>query len=241
MARLPRLVVTDQPHHVIQSGIDGLTIFRDPEDHQVFLRFLREAARQFKLAVHAYVLMPNRVHLLVTPRQPEALARVMQWIGRQYVPYFNSKYQRSGTLWQSRYKATVVESDRYFMLCSKYVESLPVLESLVSVPQDYEWSSYGHHAGVRPDPLITDHPLFWALGNTPFDREAAYRAHLEQLPNQAEIGEINEATRKGWALGSEQFKAALSKQLTRRVEPARRGRPRKPVECDVGAKVHAPE
>ncbi|GIZ53454.1 transposase [Noviherbaspirillum aridicola] len=227
MARLPRLVAPDQPHHVIQSGIDGLTIFRDDEDHQAFLRFLRDAARQFGLAVHAYVLLPGRVHLLATPRQSDTLGRVMQWVGRQYVPYFNARYGRSGTLWQSRYKATVVESERYFLLCSKYVEALPMLENLVASPEDYRWSSCGHHAGVRSDPLITDHPLFWALGNTPFEREAAYRAVLEQIPTASETRLIDEATRKGWALGSEQFKAGLSRQLSRRVAPAKRGRPRK--------------
>lgn len=234
MARLPRLVAPDQPHHIIQSGIDGLTIFRDPEDHQAFLRFLREAARQFGLAIHAYVLLPGRVHLLATPRQADTLGRVMQWVGRQYVPYFNARYGRSGTLWQSRYKATVVESDRYFMMCSRYVEALPVIEGLVSAPGDYPWSSYAHHTGMRPDPLITDHPLFWALGNTPFDREAAYRSGLEQMPSEAEMKQIDEATRKGWALGSEQFKASLGKQLSRRVAPAKRGRPRKHAAGEPG-------
>jgi len=241
MARLPRLVAPDQPHHVIQSGIDGLTIFRDGDDHQAFLRWLREASRQFGLAVHAYVLLPDRVHLLATPRQPEALARVMQWVGRQYVPYYNGRYGRSGTLWQSRYKATVVESERYFMLCSKYIESKPVLEGLAMAPQDYPWSSFAHHAGIRPDPLITDHPLFWALGNTPFEREAAYRAQLEQLPSRAEVDMIIEATRKGWALGSEQFKAQLSKLLKRRVEPGQRGRPRKPARTSDQTTPPAPD
>lgn len=206
------------------------------------LRFLREAARHFGLAIHAYVLMPDRLHLLATPRNPDALSRVMQWVGRQYVPYFNGKYGRSGTLWQSRYKAAVVESDRYFMLCSKYVESLPVIDGLVGTPEEYPWSSYAHHAGIRPDHLITDHPLYWALGNTPFDREAAYRAGLEQIPTKEEGARINDATRKGWALGSEQFKAQLSKQLSRPVEPGRRGRPRKtPAAPDIPGSGHARE
>lgn len=229
MARLPRLVAPDHIHHVIQSGIDGLTIFRDDEDHQAFLRILREGARQFGLAVHAYALMPDRLHLLVTPRQADSLARVMQWIGRQYVPYFNGKYGRSGTLWQSRYKATVMEAEPYLMQCSKYIECLPQLEGLVSAASDYQWSSFGHHAGMRSDALITDHPLFWALGNTPFEREAAYRMQLERLPGQEEIRLLVEAARKGWVLGSASFKERLGKQLSRRVEPGRRGRPRKKI------------
>lgn len=240
MARLPRLVVPGEPHHIIQSGIDGLTVFRDADDHQAFLRWLRDAARQFGLALHAYVLMPDHLHLLATPRDAEALGRVMQWVGRQYVPYFNARYGRSGTLWRSRYKATVVESRPYFMLCCKYIESKPVLDGLVSSPGDYPWSSFAHHAGVRPDPLITDHALFWALGNTPFDREAAYRALSEQLPGGAEIRMLDEATRKGWALGSAQFKAALAKQLSRRVEPAARGRPKRDKQPPAAAANEEP-
>ncbi|HEY8606961.1 MAG TPA: transposase [Noviherbaspirillum sp.] len=226
MARLPRLVVPHQPHHIIQSGIDGLTVFRDPEDHQAFLRWLREAARHFGVAVHAYVLMPDHLHLLATPQDEAGLGKMMQWIGRKYVPYFNARYGRSGTLWKSRYKATVIESDRYFLLCSRYIESKPVMDGLVAAPQDYAWSSFVHHAGGRPDPVITDHALFWALGNTPFDREAAYRHLMEQLPGQDDVRMLNEATRKGWALGSSSFKALLNKQLGRRVDPAPRGRPR---------------
>jgi putative transposase len=232
MARLPRLVAPDQPHHIIQTAIDGLTVFRDADDHRAFLRWLREASRQFGLALHAYVLMPDHLHLLATPRDSAALGRAMQWVGRQYVPYFNAKYGRSGTLWQGRYRATVVESERYLLLCCRYIESKPVLEGLVAAPQDYPWSSFAHHSGMQSDPLITDHSLFWALGNTPFEREAAYRLLLEQPPSRNEVQTLNEATRKGWALGSEQFKANLGKQLNRRVDPARRGRPRKEPQQD---------
>jgi putative transposase len=228
MARLPRLVVPHQPHHIIQTGIDRQVVFRDEDDYRAFLRWLREAARQFKLALHAYVLMPDHLHLLATPADATGLGRAMQWVGRQYVPYFNSRYSRAGTLWQGRYKATVIESGQYFLLCSKYIESKPVLDGLVSTPEEYVWSSYAHHAGIKPDPAITDHSLFWALGNTPFDREAAYRAVIEQGLSAQEIQALNEATQKGWALGSEPFKTALAKQIDRRVQPAKRGRPVKP-------------
>lgn len=227
MARLPRLVVPHQPHHVIQKGNDRQIIFRDEEDHGAFLKWVREAARQFKVAVHAYVLMPDHFHFLVTPSDATGLGRMMQWIGRHYVPYFNRKYLRSGTLWEGRYKATVIESQRYFMLCSRYIELNPVRTRLVDDPADYEWSSCKHHIGVRSDPLITDHEMFWALGNTPFDREAAYKALIQQDVSQNESQALTDATLKSWAIGSDKFKALLEKEAGRRVEPLKRGRPKK--------------
>lgn len=227
MARLPRLVVPNQPHHVIQSGIDRQTIFRDADDHAAFLRWLRDAARQFKVAIHAYVLMPNHLHLLASPSDATGLARMMQWVGRQYVPYFNAKYQRSGTLWQGRYRATVIDAERYLMACSRYIESNPVRAGLAATPADYPWSSCAHHVGSRPDPLITDHAAYWALGNTPFAREAAYQELMAHVPQADEVALLTDAAWKGWALGSDQFKATLAKQANRRVSPAKRGRPGK--------------
>lgn len=227
MARLPRLVVPNQPHHIIQSGIDRQSIFRDPDDYSVFLGWVREAARQFKLAVHAYVLMPDHFHLLLTPSDNTGLARMMQWIGRKYVPYFNAKYQRVGTLWQGRYKATVIDAEKYLIACSRYIELNPVRAGLVSEPKDYAWSSCLHHVGAKPDPLITDHLIYWGLGNTPFEREAVYQRLLEQKPGVEEITALTEAAIKGWALGSDHFKTSLEKQAKRRVTPGKRGRPSK--------------
>jgi len=230
MARLPRLVIPHQPHHVIQRGNDRQLIFRDASDYIVFLNWLRDGARQFKVAIHAYVLLSNHVHLLVTPSDETGLGRMMQWIGRYYVPYFNRKYERVGTLWQGRYKATVIESEKYFMTCSRYIELNPVRASIVAEPADYPWSSYAHHVGMKLDPLITDHSLYWALGNTPFDREAAYKALVEQTLTTEEIDRINHATVKGWVLGTEKFQMALEKKTTRRIRPAKKGRPSKQKE-----------
>jgi putative transposase len=227
MARLARLVVPHQPHHVIQHGIDNQPIFRDHDDYLRFLGWLREAAKTCKVAIHAYVLMPTHLHLLLTPSDATGLSRMMQWIGRNYVPYFNQKYQRTGTLWGSRYKATVIDAEEYLMKCSRYIESHPVRAGLVNYPADYRWSSYAHHIGASTDPLISDHALYWALGNTPFEREATYRQLVEQGSSKTEIEVLTAATKKGWALGSEQFKLQLEKQIKRRVSPAKRGRPAK--------------
>lgn len=227
MARLPRLVVPHQPHHVIQHGNDRQLIFRDADDHLAFLKWMREAARHFKVAIHAYALMPNHLHLLATPSDSLGLGRMMQWIGRHYVPYFNQKYDRTGTLWQGRYKATVIDSERYFLICSAFIELNPVRAGLASTPEEYAWSSYAHHIGTKSDPVVTDHALYWGLGNTPFGREAAYKSLLEQGLSAQEIRTVTEATSKGWALGSDRFKAQLEKSVKRRVQPARRGRPPK--------------
>lgn len=167
MARLPRLVVPGQPHHVIQRGNDRQPIFHDEQDYSAFLKWLREAAKIFKIAIHAYVLMPNHIHLLVTPADTVGLGKLMQWVGRYYVPYFNQRYSRVGTLWQGRYRATVIDSEKYFLTCSRYIELNPLRAGMVERPDQYVWSSYVHHAGIKSDPYITDHPLYWALGNTP--------------------------------------------------------------------------
>lgn len=225
MARLPRLIIPGQPHHVIQRGAGQQSVFLDDADHQRFLRHVKEGARQFKVAIHAYVLMSNHFHLLVTPEDATGLARMMQWVGRYYVPYFNLKYGRNGTLWQGRYRTAVIDSERYFLLCSRYIELNPVRAGLVASPENYAWSSYRHHAGLAPDSLITEHPLFWALGNTPFAREAAYRHLIEQALSAKDMTALTEATLKGWAIGSPQFKQTLEKQAGQRVAPVKRGRP----------------
>lgn len=225
MARLPRLVVPNQPHHLIQRGVDQQLVFHETADYMFFLDCLREASRQFNVAIHAYVLMPNHLHLLATPADKDGLARMMQWIGRHYVPYFNQKYHRSGTLWQGRYRTSVLDAEHYLMLCSRYIDLNPVRAKLVAHAGDYAWSSYQHHVGIKSDPMISDHVLYWSLGNTPFEREAAYRRLIEEGLDEHEVRMLSEATLKGWALGSDQFKAGLERQVRRRVQPSRRGRP----------------
>lgn len=227
MARLPRLIAPHQPHHVIQRSVDGVAAFRDDADYAAFLGWLHEAAKRFKVAIHAYALLPERINLLLTPSDKVGLGKMMQWAGRQYVPYFNARYRRSGALWQGRFRATVLDAPRHFMTCSCYIDLCPAYEAQAAVPEAYRWSSYAHHAGVKADPMLTDHALYWSLGNTPFEREAAYRRLAEQGVSQAEIEALNSATLKGWAHGSEKFKSELESKVKRRVSPARRGRPAK--------------
>jgi putative transposase len=225
MARQPRLVLPDQPHHVLQRGNDNQPIFRDDDDHRRFLEFLRESAKFYRVAIHAYVLMPNHVHLLATPSDEDGLAAMMQKVGRLYVPWFNNKYGRSGTLFQGRFRTSVIDANAHFLACVRYIELNPQRNQLAFDPLAYPWSSYAHHAGVRPDPLITDHAKYWELGNTPFQREAAYIELAQQGMSGQELDAINAAVLKGAPLGSHAFMLELERKTKRQILPAKRGRP----------------
>jgi len=232
MARLPRLIVPFQPHYVIQRGLNGLSLFQDSADYEAFLGWLRSSAKQYKVAVHAYALLPGELHLLVTPADEDGLATMMQLLGRHYVPYYNQKYGRAGTLWHGRYKTSVIDAANYLLLCSRYIELAPVRAGLAGRPDDYAWSSFAHHVGQKSDGAVTDHALYWALGNTPFQREAAYTELSAYGLGSSEIKTIEAAVLKGWPLGSDKFKTDLEHKAKRQVLPAKRGRPfKKPIEA----------
>src|SRR6201991_1101531 len=160
MARLARLYVPDQPQHVILRGLDQQPAFVDDQDYELFIDCLKAASRDHHLAVHAYALMPGAVQLLVTPTDESSLPKAMQAVGRRYVAHFNRRYSRRGTLWEGRYRATVIEAERYFLLASRVVEMSPVRSQLVAVAEDYRWSSYGHHIDLTLDRLITAPPFY---------------------------------------------------------------------------------
>jgi len=227
MARLPRLFAPDQPQHVIQRGNDRQAMFRDEDDYHRFSAFLGEAARTYNLAIHAYVLMPNHIHILATPAGQDSLPRVMQAVGRHYVRWFNDRHGRTGALWEGRYRSTLIDSERYFLVCSRYIELNPVRAGLAEVPQMWPWSSYAHHAGLARNALITDHPLYWSLGNTPFERQAAYLALFDEALTPYQLRAIRESTNKSWYLGERDAARHLENTATRRAVPRRRGRPRK--------------
>lgn len=225
MARLPRLVVPHQPHLIIQRGNDRQAIVRDDDDRQRFISWLQECAKFYRVAIHAWVLMPTEVQLLATPIDNDGLAQMMQRLGRYYVPWFNNKYAREGGLFQGRFRTALVETDRYFLACSRYIELAPVRAQLATSERDYFWSSYTHHAGIRVDPLVSDHPLFWALGNTPFQREAAYIAWVEAGSGPDELEFIASSLLRGVPVASLAFKEQLERITQRPILPAKRGRP----------------
>ncbi len=225
MARLPRLTLPGYAHHVIQRGNNRQPIFATPADDQLLLDLLAEYATQFEVLIHAYVLMPNHFHLLATPQTGEGLPLMMQAVGRRYVRYFNGTQQRTGTLWEGRYKSTVIQSERYLLACMAYMDLNPVRAGLVAQPQDYPWSSHMHYLGLRSDRLIKPHALFWELGNTPFAREAAYAELVQSGINPVQQKALTDATLSGWALGEADFVADLQKHTERRLSKASAGRP----------------
>ncbi len=230
MARLPRLTLPGYPHHVIQRGNNRQAIFASPADYELLLALLGENAGKFGVALHAYVLMGNHFHLLATPESSESLPQMMQAVGRRYVRHFNDAQGRTGTLWEGRYKSTLIQSERYLLACMAYIDLNPVRAGMVSDARDYPWSSHGHHVGQRNDKLISPPALYWELGNTPFAREAAYAELVRSGITAEQQAALTQSTLRGWALGEPDFVADLQKRTERRVSKTQAGRPvSKPV------------
>lgn len=228
MARLRRIVLPGHPHVVHHSGNNGQTVFHDGVDRANYVAFLRDAAKQNRVAIHAYGLQPAEVRLLATPETEAALADMMQSVGRRFVRVFNQRHGRTGTPWEGRFRSTVIESEPYMLACMRFVEGADATLALDGRHDDsLPRSSAAHHLYGATDPLLVEHASFWALGNTPFEREAAYRAYVAQSPAEAAMATILLATRNGWALGSVQFAGLVGRQSGRRANPVRRGRPKR--------------
>lgn len=225
MARMPRLVLPGAVHHVLQRGNNRQPVFADDLDRQAYLDDLREASALHGLRVHAYSLMSDHVHLLVTPLAQHSLARAMQTVGRRYVAAFNRRHDRTGTLWEGRFRTCLIEAPAYFLLALRYVEQHAQRDGLVERAADMRWSSASHHLGLRRDPLISEHPAFWATGNTPFEREAAHRSSLAQALTEAELQVLRRHVHTGWPLMSEAGRQQLAEQLQRPLAPRSPGRP----------------
>jgi len=218
MARLARHYVPEQPQHVILQGLTG-PAFLDEGDYLYFLACLADAARVADLAVHAWVLMPDAIQFLVTPSYESSVPVAMQAVGRRYVETFNRRHGRRGAVWRGEYRATVIEPDRYFLLASQVIDHAPVRNRLVAEAGNYQWSSYTHHIGLRVDNFIKDHPLYRALGNTPFERQQAYRDLGAQLLDEREVNDLMQSTLKGWVLGSAAYCEWAAQTANRRLMP----------------------
>jgi putative transposase len=227
MPRLPRLVLPDLPMHLVQRGNDHQPCFLDSLDRRRYLDDLRVLAREADCAIHAYVLMTNHVHLLLTPGTGGRIDRLMQALGRRYVRHFNDRHARSGTLWEGRYKAGPVEADDHLLRCYRYIELNPVRAGIVARAEDYPWSSYGANALGEEDALVSPHPVYLGLGRDPVNRRDCYRALVAEVVPDAETAAIRRQLGRQKALGSETFSALLEGRAERRVESRRRGRPRK--------------
>ena len=229
MARLPRLTIPGYPHHVIQRGNNRQAIFSCAADYQMLLALLDDNAKKFGVALHAYVPMDNHFHLLVTPSTADGLPLLMQAVGRRYVRYFNDSQLRSGTLWEGRYRSTLIETERYLLACMAYIDLNPVRAGMVKEAKDYFWSSHAHYAGLRPDRMVTPHALFWAMGNTPFAREKAYGELVNSGVSREEEEKLTRSVLSGWVLGSENFVTNLQKHTERRIQMVKAGRPSRSI------------
>ncbi len=227
MPRQPRYFVPGLPQHVVVRGVDRQATFFAPDDYSLFLQALRRNADRYGCAVHAYVLMTNHVHLLLTPGAARSLPQLMQGMGREYVQAINRRYGRTGTLWQGRYKASLVQSDLYLLSCQRYIELNPVRAGMVTEPGRYRFSSYRYHAHGDPDPLIEPHRRYRSLGDTAHARQRCYRRLFEEELARPTIDTIRTTTNACQVLGSERFVDELEAMLKRRVRAGRPGRPRK--------------
>ncbi|MGZ8919130.1 MAG: transposase, partial [Methylobacter sp.] len=223
MARLPRIIIPGQPQHIIVRGNNRSEIFCCDADYRFYLEKLQAACKKHDCQVHAYVLMTNHVHLLMTPFSEAGLGKTLQMLGRYYVQYFNYCYRRTGTLGEGRYKATLIDSESYLLTCMRYIELNPVRAGMVTDPADYPWSSYRLNALGQADDLVTPHAEYLRLGTDDSERRTAYSALFEQAISETQINEIRDATNKAWALGDGRFKERIELQLARRVEPTARG------------------
>ncbi|MCB5186967.1 transposase [Methylobacillus caricis] len=227
MVRLPRFVLTGHPQHIIIRGNNREPVFSAEEDYHFFLDKLSQAAKKHQCDIHAYVLMTNHVHLLVTPHQENSIAKMMQSVGRHYVQYYNVTYRRTGTLWEGRYKASLIDSETYALLCYRYIELNPVRANMVQLPAEYPWSSYRANALGQADPLVTPHTMYHRLGNDETSRQVHYRCLFEAHIDELSLHQLREATNKAWVLGSEYFKQKIAQQLNRRIDKLPRGGDRK--------------
>ena len=225
MARQTRLTVPGYPHHVIQRGNDRQAIFRDEADRQRLWDLLLEHSQRLKVAIHAYVFMDNHFHLLLSPQTSDGLPQLMQAVGRSYVRYFNIRHGRTGTLWEGRYRSSLIETEGYLLSCMVYIELNPVRAGLVGEPAQHVWSSHRHLIGQASDKLVTPHALFWSLGNTPFAREAAYAQMVQAGVTAQQQADLTRSVLTGWTLGSLGFLQSLEKTTQRRQRPGKAGRP----------------
>ena len=227
MPRKSRFYLPDIPVHIVQRGHSRDPVFFEAQDYATYAHWIKEAAQRYQVVVHAFVLMTNHVHLLVTPKGVSEASLFMQYIGRRYVPYINHKYGKSGSIWEGRYKASLVQAEEYFLTVMRYIELNPVRAGMVAAPGHYRWSSFCHNAGIREISFIRPHPAYLALGGSKAQRFNAYQALFNGHIDAEVMTQISDAWQTGTPLGNDIFRDKVEKQLTRKVGQSRRGRPAK--------------
>jgi putative transposase len=226
MARQARTIIPGQVMHVMVRGNNRETLFFSDEDRRIYLEWLQEATKQFVCSVHAFALMPNHVHLLLTPQHKDSLAKTMQSLGRRYAQYFNQQHLRSGTIWEGRYRSSLIDPD-YFLRCQRYIELNPVRAGYQSSPQESTWTSFATHIGTNADPWLVDHQHFWKLGNTPFERQMAWSSFVKEGAPHWEDKQITESLLRSKPWVSDIFAKKLFKSTPEIAKIRQRGRPKK--------------
>jgi putative transposase len=223
MPRQRRLFVPGIPVHVIQRGNNRQPCFFSDRDKIIYLDKLREYTSRFGVACHAFVLMDNHVHLLATPASDESVSLALQALGRWYVRYFNNTYQRTGTLWEGRFKACIVQSDRYFLAVSRYIELNPVRAAITNHPAGYTWSSYAHNALGKKMQLLTPHSAYLAVGRDEQERLQRYGELFHRVMHPSELEQIRKTVQKSQILGDADFRWQIEAQTGRKLTPLPRG------------------
>jgi len=226
MPRKPRFNLIGVPQHVIQRGNNREPCFFAEADYRRYLEDLTIASKKYGCRIHAYVLMTNHVHLLITPMMDHAISQCMQALGRRYVRYINHTYHRTGTLWEGRYKSSLIDSDHYLFTCMRYIELNPVRASMVDHPGEYRWSSYGVNAQGMDNGLVEPHPLYHELGSEPVDRLTAYRELFRHHIDNDNLHEIRDSLNHELVLGRSYFKDRIELMTNRQTKPGKPGRPK---------------
>ncbi len=225
MPRKRRFFLANVPVHIVQRGRSREPVFFDDDDYSAYIAWLTEASERYDCAIHAYVLMTNHVHILATPCKEDGLSKMMQYLGLRYVPYINHRYNMSGSIWEGRFKASLIDSDEYLLTCMRYIELNPVRANMVKQVRSYRWSSYGANALGRSDTLVQAHTVYQALAKTREQRLKTYKALFKLGIEREEMMSINKAWQSGTPLGNDRFKANIEQVLQRKVGQNRRGRP----------------
>ncbi|QQO55886.1 MAG: transposase [Thiohalocapsa sp. PB-PSB1] len=233
MPRRARIIAAGCPMHVILRGIDRAAVFFEDDDRQFFLDHLAAVAAEESVAVHAYVLMTNHLHLLMTAARDDGVSAVMKRVGQRDVQHVNRTYRRTGGLFEGRFRSLLIETDTYLLACQRYIELNPVRASMVSVPGDYRWSSHRANALGRQDSVVTPHPLYQGLADSDQARFAAYRRLFEGMLSAELLQRFRECTNGGFVLGSPKFEWQIAAMLGRRIWKGAPGRPLKEIDADA--------
>ena len=225
MPRRSRIIVPNIPLHIIQRGNNRQSCFFAEEDYLFYLDWLKEYAKSSGCSIHSFVLMTNHVHILLTPKRSDSAGNLMKRLGQRYVQYINRTYKRSGTLWEGRFRSSIIQQQEYLFSCQRYIEMNPVRAEMVKHPGEYRWSSYQFNAQGRPSELLSPHPLYLSLGRTNTEKQTAYRELFRYELESGEMDKIRKATNGNFALGNNRFKEEISEMLGRRVTPGKAGRP----------------